>query len=247
MSARLADGLRRIGRAALDVLLPPQCLACDVPVDAPGHLCAACFAEAGFITAPRCAACGAPFGRAAEGGPARLCRGCVQDRPPWGEARGALRYDGLARRIILPFKYGDRPELAHGLAALMAQAGAALLREADLLVPVPLHRARLRARRYNQAALLARALGRRTGLPMLPDALRRRRATAALGELAAAARHAELAGAIAVHPARGGRIAGRRVLLIDDVLTSGATASACTLALRAAGAAGVNVLVAARV
>ena len=129
----------------------------------------------------------------------------------------------------------------------MARAGAALLHDADLLVPVPLHRRRLIARRYNQAALLARALSRRTGLPVLLDGLWRTRATRPLGDLSAAARALQVDGAFALRPARAAAVLGRRVLLIDDVLTSGATSAACTRALLAAGAADVDVLVAARV
>ncbi len=162
-------------------------------------------------------------------------------------ARAALRYDAQGRRLILPFKHADRTELAAVLAPHMARAGAVLLREADLLVPVPLHRGRLFQRRYNQAALLAKAVGRIAGRPCLPDALVRQRATASLGEKSAAERAAEVAGAFAVRPSRAAQVAGKRVLLIDDVMTSGATANACAAVLLAAGATSVDVLVAARV
>jgi len=130
---------------------------------------------------------------------------------------------------------------------MMAGVGADLLRGADVLVPVPLHRQRLTARRYNQAALLALALARLAARPVLPDALRRVRPTATLGERGAAERIALLEGVIAVRPARAPRVAGRTVLLIDDVMTSGATANACARALAEAGARRVDVLVAARV
>ena len=153
----------------------------------------------------------------------------------------------MARRLILPFKHGDRTDLARPLARFMARAGAALLEEADLLVPVPLHRTRLLARRYNQAALLAGALARLSGRKMLPDALRRVRATPMLGDLSARARAETMAGAIAVRPGRAAAIAGRRILLIDDVLTTGATSNACARALLAAGARAVDVLALARV
>jgi ComF family protein len=162
-------------------------------------------------------------------------------------ARAALRYDAQGRRLILPFKHADRTELAAVLAPQMARAGAALLREADLLVPVPLHRRRLFQRRYNQAALLAKAVGRIAGRPCLPDALVRRLATATLGEKSAAERATEVAGAFAVRASRAARLINRRVLLIDDVVTSGATANACAAVLLAAGAASVDVLAAARV
>ncbi len=168
-------------------------------------------------------------------------------RRPGAQARAALRYDGHAKRLLLPFKHADRPELAAALAPMMARAGAALLARADLLVPVPLHRRRLFTRRYNQAALLARALSRQSGVPDVPDGLCRSRPTAALGELGASARAAAVAGVFAVRPTRAARLAGARVLLVDDVMTSGATAAACTEVLLAAGVLGVDVLVAARV
>ena len=234
-------------RATLDVLLPPSCLTCDRPVDAPGQFCAECFRGAAFITEPCCVHCGVPFSHAGQGGAELLCPGCRAHPAPWGQARAALRYDGHAKRVLLPFKHADRPELCSALAPMMARAGAALLRRAELIVPVPLHRRRLFARRYNQAALLARALARLSGIPAVPDQLRRTRATVSLGELGAQARTEAVEGAFAVRRARAARLAGRQVLLVDDVMTSGATASACTSVLLAAGAAGVDVLVAARV
>ena len=234
-------------RAALDLLLPPQCLTCDAPVDAPGRFCPDCFRAVGFISEPCCVRCGAPFAHAGQGGRDRLCPNCHDDSPPWGRARAALRYDQLSRRVVLAFKYGDRTEYAAALAPLMARAGAALLREAEVIVPVPLHRRRLIARRYNQAALLALALARLSAKPAVPDALVRTKATVPLGEFGRAARAEAVKGVFAIRPSRSGRIVGRHVLLIDDVLTSGATCGACTRVLLAAGAAGVDVLVAARV
>ncbi len=231
----------------LDLVLPPQCIACDAPVETPGQLCGACFRQTGFITEPFCRRCGVPFAAAALGGPELLCPGCRLVSPVYRRARAALRYDAQGRRLILPFKHADRTELAQALAPHMARAGATLLREAELLVPVPLHRARLFRRRYNQAALLAQAVGRIAGRPCLPDALVRQRATAMLGEKSAAERAEEMVGAFAVRASRADRVAGRRVLLIDDVMTSGATANACAAVLLAAGAVSVDVLVAARV
>ncbi len=235
------------GRAAIDLLLPPACIACDRPVDTPGLLCPACFRATGFITAPCCAVCGVPFDAGPQASAEGLCRTCQTAPPDFDRARAALRYDAGARRLILPFKHGDRVELAKALAPMMARAGAVLLRDAELLVPVPLHRWRLFRRRYNQAALLAHALARISRLPTLPDALARTRRTGALGGKTAAERRAEVDGAFAIRPSRAARIAGRRVVLVDDVMTSGATASACARALKAAGAARVDMLAAARV
>ena len=249
---RLAPGpMRRLARstgtAVLDLLLPPECATCDTPVAAPGLFCAACFQRANFVTDPCCRCCGVPFTHAGQGTIGALCPTCAEDPPAFARARAALRYDAHARRRILPLKHADRTDLARTLAPLMARAGAALLREADILVPVPLHRARLFQRRYNQAALLARALSRSSGLPTIPDALIRIRPTTALGDKSARERMEEVGGAFALRPARAAAIAGRRILLIDDVMTSGATADACARALLDAGAGAVDVLVAARV
>jgi len=227
--------------------LPPSCVSCGEPVTVQGQLCVDCFRLTGFITEPCCVRCGVPFASAAQGGPDRLCPSCRDAPPAFERARAALRYDAQARRLLLPFKHADRTEIARTLVPHMARAGAVLLRQADVLVPVPLHRRRLFLRRYNQAAILAHGLARVVRKPTVPDALVRRRATASLGAKSAAERASEVADAFAVRASRVIRLAGRRVLLIDDVMTSGATANACALALLAAGAAAVDVLVAARV
>ena len=244
---RLTARLRHAGNAALDLALPPHCVSCGEPVEVQGQLCPTCFGLTGFITEPCCVRCGVPFASAAQGGPDRLCPACRDTPPIFARARAALRYDSQARRLLLPFKHADRTEIAWTLVPHMARAGAALLRQADVLVPVPLHRRRLFMRRYNQAVLLARGLARAARKPLLPDALVRRRATASLGTKSAAERATEIAGAFTVRASRAAALAGRRVLLIDDVMTSGATANACAVALLGAGAVAVDVLVAARV
>jgi len=231
----------------LDILLPPNCLACDAPVERQGQFCLACFRKASFISAPLCRQCGVPLPHQALAGAGGNCSVCLAMPPFFTQARAALRYDAMSQRLILPFKHSDRTDAGKGLALLMARAGARLLEEADFLVPVPLHKNRLRQRRYNQSALLAGALGRIAKRPVLRDALRRHRATLPLGKLGFSERRAELEGAITVHPARIGLLSGSRILLIDDVMTSGATANACALALLNAGADQVNVLTAARV
>jgi ComF family protein len=238
---------RSAARRALDLLLPPRCAACDNPVDRQGQLCADCFGHTNFITAPLCARCGVPFASLEQGGAEALCQGCRGHPPLFRTARAALRYDVQARRLILPFKHADRVELAEILAPMMLRAGAALLQRADMLVPVPLHRRRLFHRKYNQAAVLAFAVGRLAGRPVLADALIRTRRTAPLEEKSPEERSQEVAGSIAARPSRTPRLLGRSVVLIDDVMTSGATSNACAAALLAAGAAAVDVLVAARV
>lgn len=239
--------LRRLGGAVLDALLPPHCLTCDSPVESQGTLCQSCWRGLHLLTAPYCRTCGVPFLHAGQGGADGLCPSCRERRPAFDAARAALRYDDGARRLLLPFKHADRVELAGPLAARMARAGAELLARADLLAPVPLHWRRLVARRYNQSALLARRLAAGARKPWIPDLLRRTRPTPSLGERGAVERAALLDGAFAVDQRRAPRLAGRRVLLVDDVMTSGATAEACARALLAAGAAGVDVLAAARV
>jgi ComF family protein len=244
----------QLGAHLLDALFPPACLTCDTPVAAQGGLCPACFGRLSFVSAPFCQCCGVPFAHAGQGQPiphgeawAALCPACAARHPAYQVARAPLRYDDGAKSLLLPFKHRDRTELALPLARLMARAGRDLLAGCDALVPVPLHRWRLWSRRHNQAALLARALSRLADRPMLPHTLRRTRATRPLGELGALARRTALADAFAVPPRLAPRIAGLHLLLVDDVMTSGATAEACTRALLEAGAASVAVLAAARV
>lgn len=238
-------GLRRLGLGVLDALLPPHCLTCEAAVHGQGTLCAACFRGLTPITAPLCAVCGVPFLHAGQAGPGGLCPGCLARRPAFAAARAALRYDEGAKRLLLPFKHADRTELAGPIASRMAASGAALVARAGLVTPVPLHWRRLLSRRYNQSALLGRRLAAGAGLPFLPDLLRRTRATPPLGDRGAAERSALLDGAFTVR--RDARIEGMRVLLVDDVMTSGATAEACAAALLGAGAAAVDVIAAARV
>ncbi|HUW80361.1 MAG TPA: ComF family protein [Acidocella sp.] len=229
----------------LDTLLPPNCLACDTPVEADGQFCLSCFRNANFVTAPFCAQCGVPlpFGEAA--GVGGLCGRCVAAPPAFTQARAALRYDETAQRLILPFKYADRTEAARGIARLMLRPGTKMLAATDILLPVPLHKSRLRARRYNQAALLAAELARLAKRPYTQDALIRNRATAPMERMGLAARQAEMQDAILVRP--GFQARGKYILLIDDVMTSGTTANTCAAALLEAGAKRVDVLTAARV
>jgi ComF family protein len=237
----------RLAVAALDLLLPPACVLCFAPVDAPGLLCGECFAQLSIISEPWCGCCGTPFELAWHAAEGNLCQRCIDAPPPFERARAALNYDDASRRLILPFKHGDRTEFASVLARLMARAGAELLREADAIVPVPLHRRRLFVRRYNQAALLAQSLAAIAGREVLLDVLTRSHATHSLDGKSASERWDEVANAFAVRPRRAHRIEGRRILLIDDVMTSGATTSACAGSLIQAGATGVDVLVLARV
>ena len=237
--------MKPLFRWVLDSVLPPSCLVCDEAVEAEGQLCVNCFRTANFVTAPLCACCGVPLPFAVPDMEEQHCEACTAAPPAFAVARAALRYDDVAKKMILPLKYGDQSEAASGLARLMRRPGEAMLQAANLLVPVPLHAARLRQRRYNQAAVLAIALARLTGRPLGLDVLRRWRATRRLEGLSAAERREELTDAISLR--RDAEVVGKRVLLVDDVMTTGATAHQCALALREAGAARVDVLTVARV
>jgi len=244
---RLIGSLTELGRSTLDLLVPSHCPFCDEIVDAEGLFCARCFRQVEFVTDPVCAICGVMFSYAGQAGAGSCCSVCLANSPAFSGTRAAFRYDTHARKLILQLKHADRIEFSRILAFHMTRVGSAQLREAQFLVPVPLSRRRLFQRRYNQAALLASAISRATGVMVLPDGLVRRRATQPLGHKTAAERHAVLRDAFAVNPRRMRDIAGRRVVLIDDVMTSGATANGCAVALKAAGAVSVTVLVAARV
>ena len=244
--SRAVSGL---GRAVLDAVLPPLCLGCNEIVSAPGSLCARCWQGFSFISAPHCACCGTPF--VEDLGPEALCAGCLVRRPRYHRARAALVYDDQSRRLVLPFKHGDRTDIARACGGWMARAGADLLASADLVAPVPLHWRRLFMRRYNQAQLLAlivvRTAAGRRDLQLTPDLLRRQRWTGSQAGLRAKERRRNVREAFDVHPKWLPLVAGKTVLLVDDVLTTGATVEACARALQRAGVPRVDVLTLARV
>ncbi|WP_332691152.1 ComF family protein [Devosia sp.] len=229
----------------LDLAYPPVCLNCDAPTATPDTLCPKCFAALRPITAPLCPRLGLPF--AVSLGPEALSAEALADPPPFGRARAAVIYGEVARTVVSRLKYGDRPELARFCAGLMAGAGHELWAGEPLLVPVPLHPARQRERRYNQSAELARALGRSTGLQVDTDLVRRTRKTRQQVGLSGDGRQRNVAGAFAVHPDILVRARGRRVVLVDDVYTTGATVKAVTRTLLKAGVEAVDVVTFARV
>ncbi len=236
---------RRAAEAALGLLLPPRCLVCGGVVEGAGAVCAGCWPEITFLGPPHCAACGYPF--EFDPGPGALCAACAAERPSWERARAVIAYDEASRDPVLAFKHRDRIDAAPAFGTWLARAGAELLEGADMLVPVPLHRTRLLARRYNQAALLAQATAKTCAVPVASDALVRTRRTPSQGRLSASARRRNVAGAFAVRKGMKELMAGRNVVLVDDVITTGATAEACTRTLLRAGAASVDVLTLARV
>ncbi|WP_283091246.1 ComF family protein [Gluconobacter kondonii] len=237
---------RRIARTLLNTLLPPVCAACGTEVMTEGAFCSACFQAAHRIVSPRCDRCGVPLENEGLGGTQNCCAACHAHPPVWRSARAAFVYDAWSRRLILPLKYSDHTENAAVLARHMAVAAEDLLGKATLVVPVPLYRTRLWKRRYNQAGLMAQGVARLAGVPCAVDVLQRVRSTKALARLSAEEREQEVAQAIRVRVGRDEQIRGQAVLLVDDVLTTGSTATVCTLALMQAGAASVDILVAAR-
>jgi ComF family protein len=232
-------------RHLVDAVLPPRCLKCGTLVSSPESLCAACWSDLSFLSEPCCACCGYPFETDVADG--ALCASCHATPPLYRRARAALAYDAGCKDLILSFKHADRTELAKPFARWMALAGRQILSESDVIVPVPLHWQRLLSRRYNQAALLAAALGRLSAKPIAPDLLHRKRATVKQGHLSRLGRQRNVKGAFALRQPHKADLAGKRVLLVDDVITTGATVDGCCRLLLAAGAASVDVLALAQV
>jgi ComF family protein len=242
--ARVAAPFRAVFGRALDVALPALCPACREPVDGNG-LCAPCWSRLSLIEPPYCDRLGIPF--AYDPGPGVLSMQAITDPPAYHRARAAVRFDDVARALVHALKYGDRLDLAPTMGRWMARAGRELLKDADALVPVPLHWRRLWTRRFNQSALLAKSIAHEAGITVTDGALKRVKATVQQVGLSQAERTLNVQGAFRVPPEHKAAIAGRRLILVDDVLTSGATSDACARALLRAGAQSVDLLVFARV
>src|SRR3954451_2820553 len=229
---------------ALDIALPTLCVSCREPVDGEG-VCAKCWAKLSFIARPFCPRLGIPF--VYDPGPDMLSMEAIAAPPAYTRARAAVRYDEVARTLVHALKYQDRTDLAPPMGRWMARAGRERLAGADMLVPVPLHGRRGWSRRYNQSGALARVIADQSGANLLSEALRRIRPTQQQIGLSRTQRASNVQGAFAVAADRQSAIQGRRFVLIDHVLTSGATVDACARALLRAKAASVDVLVFARV
>jgi ComF family protein len=241
---RVADAARTFLRAVLDVALPQLCAACREPVEGRG-LCPACWSKLSFITRPCCERLGIPF--VYDPGPGVLSMQAIANPPTYNRARAAVRFDEISRALVHALKYGDRLDLAPMMGRWISHAGRELLAEADALVPVPLHWRRQWSRRFNQSAMLAAAISADSGVPIAAQALKRVKATPQQVGLSRSERASNVQGAFKV-PAEGrAAVAGRRLVLVDDVLTSGATVEGCARALVRAGAANVDVLIFARV
>jgi ComF family protein len=243
--ARLTATMRAALGRTLDLALPPLCPSCREPVADQGGLCPACWSKLAFIERPFCERLGIPF--VYDPGPGILSMEAIADPPAYSRARAAVRYDDIARTLVHAFKYADRIDLAPAMGRWMARAGGELLADADALVPVPLHWRRLWTRRFNQAAALCQTISRASNVPVAHDLLKRVRATRQQVGLSQAERDANVQGAFAVPAEARMAVRGKRLVLVDDVLTSGATVDNCARVLLRAGAVNVDVLVFARV
>jgi ComF family protein len=246
---RLASATGRLVRnvvtEATDLVLPPACPVCRVRLGSPGGLCTDCWSKVRFLERPWCERLGTPL--PVDLGPGILSAAAIANPPAFDRARSAVSYEGPVPDLVQALKYADRTDLAPMLGAWMARAAHELAADADLLLPVPLHWTRLARRRFNQAILLSQVVGRITGLPVRTDILLRARRTPPQVGLGRDDRAANMRGAFAVSPHRKADIAGRRLILVDDVLTTGATLEAAARTLLKAGAGAVDVLTLARV
>lgn len=244
----LVDTILTAGRAfvsqwsgrGLDWLLPPLCLACQTPTSVASGLCAACWQDLAFIEPPVCDRMGTPFPY--DQGGDMISAVALADPPPWHKARAAVIFDDVARKLIHALKYRDRHETMSLVARLMWRAGAEILADDPLIVPVPLYRWRLWQRRYNQSALLAKQIARLARGSFRPGMLVRHRATRSQAGLGEKDRRRNVRGAFSVPEAQRAAVYGGHIILVDDVMTTGATAGACARVLLDAGAGRVDVL-----
>ncbi len=241
---RVTGAVRAMLHGALDLALPRLCAACREPVEGQG-LCPGCWSKLSFIRRPYCERLGIPF--LYDPGPGILSMEAIAGPPAYHRARAAVRFDDISRALVHALKYGDRLDLAPMMGRWINHAGGELLAEADALVPVPLHWRRQWTRRFNQSAMLAAAVSAISGVPVAAAALKRVKATAQQVGLSRSERAANVQGAFRVPPEGKAAVVGRRLVLVDDVLTSGATVDGCARVLRRAGAANVDVLIFARV
>jgi len=245
--ATVGAGARPLGAifgSLANLLLPPVCIGCRTRILSHGLLCGDCWTKIDFIAPPICARLGVPLPY--DAGEPCLSAAAIAKPPVYDRARAAARYSATMRELIQSFKYRDRQEGLRLFARWLAKAGGELLADADLIVPVPLYPSRLWWRRFNQSAMLAQALGRLSGVAVDCFTLARVRRTATQVGLTAEQRRRNVAGAFKVTRAGADRVKGKKVVVVDDVITTGATAEACARALKRAGAARVDVLALAR-
>jgi ComF family protein len=234
-----------ISDAVRDALFPPTCLVCHVLTSRTGTLCPACWNKVKFIERPFCEVTGTPFG--VDHGEGMLSADAIANPPPFRRARAVTTYSDVSKKLVHLLKYNDRTDLSPWLAEWMVRAGAELLKDCDLIVPVPLHAWRYLSRQFNQSAELARYVSIKSGKPFVPSALVRTRRTAQQVGLGARQREDNVRGAFVVPEHMLIAVAGKSILLVDDVYTTGATIHAATKALKKAGVKAVDVITFARV
>jgi len=236
LTSKIGQGVAAI----CDFLVPATCMECGRMVASDGGLCAACWSKARFLSRPYCEILGTPF--AYDPGEGALSPAAIAEPPPFDRHRSVMAYGAAARRLVGGLKFSDRTDLAPWMARLMAAFGRQLIKDCELIVPVPLHPRRLWQRQFNQSAELARHLGWFSGTACEMQALHRVKPTRRQVGLGHDERARNVQGAFRVPAGERSKIEGRRILLVDDVYTTGATVKACTRALRRAGASGVDVL-----
>jgi ComF family protein len=225
---------------AANLLTPPLCLVCDVPVEGAQGLCVACWSKLQHISDPVCDALGTPFEY--DHGEGALSAEAIANPPAWDKARAAVAFDADGRKLVHQLKYRDQHNATQAMARMMLQAGRKLVAEADVVMPIPLHPKRLWQRRFNQSALLAHEIGKLAARPVDTLSLQRTKVTRQQVGLDAEERRRNVSRAFAVDPLHLAQVARKTVLLIDDVRTTGATAEACAVALKKAGAVKIYVL-----
>ncbi len=245
MHQRLYTHIKNLGRILVDTIYPPQCMGCRSAVAEPSTLCASCWSGLKFIERPYCERLGTPF--EVDLGGVLLSPAAIADPPVFDRARSVLMYDGLGRVLVHRFKYWDRHDIGTAMARMMALAGRELIADADLIIPVPLHWTRLLSRKFNQSALLATHLSKLTNKPCDLHIMQRKKRTRQQYGLTRPERQLNLQGALAVDKLSAYKIEGKRVLLIDDVMTTSSTANAAARVLIKAKASHVDVLTFARV
>ena len=224
----------------LDIVYPPQCIACGTNVHENGTICAHCWGDINFITDPQCEMCGFPFDFEVAG--SHICAGCAKDPPQFSKARAVFLYDDASRRMVTSFKYSDRTENRAAYAKWMARVGADMLQDADFIVPVPLHFFKLIMRKYNQAALLAHEIAKITGKKVIADAIIRNKYTKTQAAFSHKGRFKNINGAFEVNKKYLDILRDKKILLVDDVITTGATANECAKVLINAKVAKVELL-----
>lgn len=234
-------------QTAIRLIYPSRCISCGDQVEGDFGLCGICWRDTPFVGGVVCEMCGTPLPGPPDDGEPVTCDACLKTPRIWGQGRTTLLYRDNARRLVLRLKHGDRQELVRPAGRWMAKTAAPLVRPNMIVTPVPLHWSRLLRRRYNQAALLAREVAEELGLGFCPDLLVRPKVRGNMGGLSFEERFAKMQGAIRPHERRRKRLAARPVLLVDDVMTSGATLGSAARACFEAEATEVNVLTLARV